>query len=299
MARAAVKAKQQAKAKTAHPTQARKRGRRRHSGGGNPNQNLFFVRLRRRQKWLFALLAVVFGVSFAAVGVGSGNGGLSQLYGGLFGGSSSSVSKAQNEIKKDPAKGYRDLATAYETKGDNLSAITALKSYLAVKKKDANGWTELGGLETTQAQTYVTQYQAASQASQLADPSTAFQPGGTLATAVGTNAAYQGAAQQASTTASTLYQQATGSLSSAMTDYQKAAKLQPHSATAYELLANAATNSGNAKVAIGALKTVLKIDPHTPQRPSIENQIKQLQAQLKPSSQPKVNYGNSKSTSGK
>jgi tetratricopeptide (TPR) repeat protein len=282
MARAAVKAKQQAKAKAQSTRPARKSGRRGHSGGGNPNQNLFFVRLRRRQKWLFALLAVVFGVSFAAVGVGSGNGGLSQLYSGLFGGGGSSISKAQNEIKKNPAKGYRDLATAYETKGDNVSAITALQSYLALKKKDANVWTELGGLETSQAQTYVTQYQQAAASSQLADPSAPFQPGGTLASAGGTNPFYQGAAQQAQTTASTLYQQATTSLSSAVTDYQKAARLQPHSATAQELVATAATNAGNGAAALAALKQVLKIDPHTPQRPSIEKQIKQLQKQLAP-----------------
>jgi hypothetical protein len=60
MARAAVKAKQQAKAKAAQPAKTRARGRRRHSGGGNPNQDLFFVRLRRHQKWVYAALAVVF-----------------------------------------------------------------------------------------------------------------------------------------------------------------------------------------------------------------------------------------------
>lgn len=281
MARAAVKAKQQAKAKAQPARAARKRGRRGHSGGGNPNQDLFFVRLRRRQKWIYAFLAVIFAATFAGVGVGSGNGGgLDQLYSGLFGGGGDSVSKAQNEIKKNPAKGYRDLATAYETKGDNAGAVTALQSYLALKKKDADVWSELGGLELTQAQTYLTQYQAASQASQLADPSAPFLPGGTLATAVGQNAAYQGAAQQASTQASTLYQQVTTSLSSAVTDYQKVTKIRPRSATAWEELATAATNAGNAQVAVGAWKTVLKLDPHTPQRKQIEGQIKQLSKSL-------------------
>lgn len=281
MARAAVKAKQQAKAKAQPARAARKRGRRGHSGGGNPNQDLFFVRLRRRQKWIYAFLAVIFAATFAGVGVGSGNGGgLDQLYSGLFGGGGDSVSKAQNEIKKNPAKGYRDLATAYETNGDNAGAVTALQSYLALKKKDADVWSELGGLELTQAQTYLTQYQAASQASQLADPSAPFLPSGTLATAVGQNAAYQGAAQQASTQASTLYQQVTTSLSSAVTDYQKVTKIRPRSATAWEELATAATNAGNAQVAVGAWKTVLKLDPHTPQRKQIEGQIKQLSKSL-------------------
>jgi tetratricopeptide (TPR) repeat protein len=295
VARAAVKAKQQAKAKAAQPSKAaRKRGHRRHSGGGNPNQDLFFIRLRRRQKWIYAFLAVIFAATFAGVGVGSGNGGgLDQLYSGLFGSGSSSVSKAQNELKKNPAKGYRDLATAYETNGDNAGAVSALQNYLALKKKDADVWAELGGLELTQAQTYLTQYQAAQQASQLADPSAAFLPSGTLAQAVGTNVAYQNAAQQASTQASTLYQQVTGSLSSAVTDYQKVTKIRPHSSTAFEELATAATNAGNAQVAVDAWKQVLKLDPHIPQRKQIESQIKQLSKSLPASqSKPKVSSSN-------
>ena len=294
MARAAVKAKQQAKAK-AHPSKAaRKRGRRGHSGGGSANQDLFFVRLRRRQKWIYAFLAVIFALTFAGVGVGSGNGGgLDQLYSGLFGGGGSSVSKAQDEIKKHPAKGYRDLATAYETKGDNAGAVTALHSYLALKKKDADVWAELGSLELTQAQTAGTQYQAAQQASQLADPSAAFLPGGTLAQAVGTNAAYQNAAQQASTQTSALYTQFTTSLSGAVKDYQQVTKIRPHSSTAFEELATVATNAGSAQVALDAWKQVLKLDPHTAQRNQIEQQIKQLQKSLPVSqSKPKVSSSN-------
>src|SRR5579859_136103 len=294
MARAAVKARQQAKAKAQPSKAARKRGRRGHAGGGNPNQDLFFVRLRRRQKWIYAFLAVIFAATFAGVGVGSGNnGGLDQLYSGLFGGNGSSVSKAQNEVKTSPTKGYLDLAQAYQEKGDVPGAITALQSYLALKKKDANIWAELGGLELSQSQTYATQYQDAAQASQLADPSAAFLPGGTLAQAVGTNLAYQGAAQQASTAASTLYQQATTSLSNATSDYQQSAKLQPNSPTAWQELAAAAQNAGNAKVAIGALKHVLEIDPQNPQRKAIEKQIKTLRKSLTPTPTPTVKSSNS------
>ena len=296
MARAAVKAKQQAKAKAQPTKAARKRGRRGHSGGGNPNQDLFFVRLRRRQKWIYAFLAVIFAATFAGVGVGSGNGGgLDQLYSGLFGGGGNSVSKAKDEIAKHPAKGYRDLATAYETNGDNASAITALQSYLALKKNDADVWGELGGLQLTQAQTSLTQYQAVQQSAQLADPSAAFLPGGTLAQAVGTNAAYQNAAQQASSQSSALYQQVTTSLSSAVTSYQQVTKIRPRSTTAWEELATAASNAGNSKVALGAWKTVLKLDPHSPQRASIERQIKALQKQIVPTTQPKAKSSNSKS----
>lgn len=294
MARAAVKAKQQARAKAQPTKSARARGRRRHSGGGNPNQQLFFMRLRRGQKWLYAVLALVFAVTFAGVGVGSGSNGLSDLYSGLFGSGNNPVSKANGEIKKDPKnpKGYRDLATAYETKGDTAQAITALQGYLGLKKKDGNVWAELGGLQMTQGQTYVTQYQAAQQAAQLADPSAAFQPGGSLAQAVGTNPAYQGAAQQASTQTSALYQKAITELTTAVSSYKKAAKYQPHDATAQLQLATAAENAGDAPTAITALKRAAKLDPQ--QRAAINAQIKQLQQgqpQVKSSSGKKAKSG--------
>jgi tetratricopeptide (TPR) repeat protein len=283
VARAAVKAKQQAKAKAQPAKPARARGRRRRgSGGGNPNQQLFFMRLRRRQRWVYLGLAIVFAATFAGVGVGSGSGGLSQLYSGLFGGGGNSVSKAQGEIKKNPAKGYRDLATAYESNGDNAKAITALQSYLQLKKKNATGWEELGGLQTTQAQTLVTQYQQAQQSAQLADPSQPFQASGTLGQAIGTNPFYSGASQQATTQETQLYGQARSALSAAETSYKNAAKIQPHSATALEGLASAATNAGDYKTAIKTWRTFLKQNPNTPQRSQIEKTIKQLKAALAP-----------------
>ncbi|HVS84357.1 MAG TPA: hypothetical protein VHD91_01840, partial [Gaiellaceae bacterium] len=110
MARAAVKAKQQAQRKAAPPTRARTRGRRKHAGGGNPNQDLFFMRMRRQVKWVYVLLAVLFALTFAVLGVGSGqNSGLDQIFSGLFGGGGSSISKAQHAVTKNPQspKAYR------------------------------------------------------------------------------------------------------------------------------------------------------------------------------------------------
>jgi tetratricopeptide (TPR) repeat protein len=287
MARAAVKAKQQAEAKT-QPAKKRTQGRKRHAGGGNPNQQLFFVKLRRSQKWLFALLALVFAVTFAGVGVGSGGGGLSQLYTGLFGGGGgNSISKAQEEVKKDPAKGYRQLATAYETNGQNDQAKQALTSYLAIKKKDANAWSELGSLELADGNQFATQYQSAQAAAQASDPSAPFQPTGTLASAVGTNAAFSQASQQASSAASNLYQQAIGAYGRAVTDYQTAAKLQPHNPAALEVLASTAISAGNVPVAVKSLKTYLKRFPNAADRSRVQAELKQLQK-----SQPTVSSGN-------
>src|SRR5947207_11282892 len=106
MARGAVKAKQ-AQKRGAQPAKAaprRARGRRRHAGGGNPNQQLFFVRMRRRAKPMYFILAFLFAATFAFLGVGSGSGGLSQLFNNLniFHSSGTSVSKALKEIQHNP-----------------------------------------------------------------------------------------------------------------------------------------------------------------------------------------------------
>jgi tetratricopeptide (TPR) repeat protein len=286
MARAAVKAKQQAK-KAAQPAKTRARGRRRHSGGGNPNQDLFFVRLRRHQKWVYALLAVVFGLSFVLVGVGSGgSGGLIDNFKGIFGGSGgSSISKAQDEIKNNPAKGYQDLALAYEEKGDLKNATEALKSYLVIRKTDAATWATLAGLEMSQGSKFATQYQNAQQAAQTADPSAPFLPGGVLGSAVGQNPTYQGASQDAATRTSLLYQKAVGAYGDAVTHYQRASKLSPKNTSYLQQLATAAQNAGNTQVTVNALKRYLKVDPNSPLKSQYEKAIKALQQQSTPSVQ--------------
>ena len=284
MARAAVKAKQQA-ARKAQPQKAvrRSRGRRRHAGGGNPNQDLFFMKLRRHAKWAYVVLALLFAITFAALGVGSGqSSGLDQIFSGLNifgGGGGTSISKAEKEIQKYPnqAKGFRDLATAYEQKGDTGNAVSALQQYLVIKAKDVNAWGELGGLQLQQGQEWATKYQAAAAAQQAAAPSQSFLPtSGTLGTALGTNPIEQALASEASGTTNDYYQRATLSYQNAVQSYQQAADLQPHNANAQFQVATAAQTAGEYDVAVTALKKYLKLNPSTPQRTQIENLIKQL-----------------------
>jgi tetratricopeptide (TPR) repeat protein len=283
MARAAVKAKQQAQAKqkAAQPAPRRGGGRRRHAAGGNPNQQLFFMRLRRKAKFAYVLLAVLFAVTFAFVGVGSGtNGGLDQLFSGLniFSHSGTSVSKAQKEISKHPndPKGYRDLATAYEGKGDTPNAISALQSYTAQKPKDVAAWNELGGLQLTQAQSYLSQYQAAAQNAQLAAPSQAFLPVGKLGTALGTNKIEQASAQQVDSAVQGLQSQTQLAFSNAVQSFTKVTTLTPKDPTAWFQLGQTAQQSGDLKSAISAYKHYLKLDPTSTNAAQIRALIKQL-----------------------
>jgi tetratricopeptide (TPR) repeat protein len=280
MARAAVKAKQAQRAKAAPPKQ-RQPGRRRHASGGNPNQDLFFIRIRRKQRWVFAALAVLFALTFAFLGVGSGSGsGLDQLFNNIniFGGSHGpSVSKAQKEIQKHPtsAKGYRDLATAFEAKGDTGQAITALQQYTGMKPKDAAAWSELAGLQSTQANGFLNDYTNAYTALQEAAPSQSFVPTGKLAPAFSNPIE---TAQQSSVQASVndLQQKVSLAENGAVGSWQHVTGLQPKNLNAWFQLAQAAQSAGNTTAAVSAYKRYLKLDPNSTSAPQIRALIKQL-----------------------
>ena len=280
MARAAVKAKQAQRAKAAPPKQ-RQHGRRRHAAGGNPNQDLFFIRIRRKQRWVFALLAGLFAITFAFLGVGSGSQGLDQLFNNIniFGGHHGpSVSSAQKEIQKHPqsSKGYRDLATAFEAKGDTGQAITALQQYTGMKPKDAAAWSELAGLQSTQAQSYLNDYQNAYTALQLAAPSQSFVPTtGKLAQAF-SNPIENAQRSTVQSAVSDLQQKVSLAYNGAVGSWQRVTGLQPKNLNAWFQLAQAAQTAGETTVAVSAYKRYLKLNPSSTSAPQIRAIIKQL-----------------------
>ncbi|HET8893723.1 MAG TPA: hypothetical protein VFM96_06470 [Gaiellaceae bacterium] len=284
MARAAVKAKQ-AQQRAAQPPKAARRGgggRRKHAGGGNPNQQLFFSRLRRRAKFAYVILAVLFAVTFAFLGIGSGSSGLDQLFQNIniFGSNGSSVSKALKNVQKhpnDPAA-FRKLATAYEAKSDTVNAISTLQQYTTLRPKDASVWAELGGLQLQNAQQFASDYQAVATNQQLSAPSAAFAPPATspLGKALGTNQVEQAAASVLNAQLQQLAQQANLGFQNAVASFQKAADLEPNNSNAQFQLAQAAQTAGSRTVAAQAYKKYLKLNPNSPSAAQIRALIKQL-----------------------
>jgi hypothetical protein len=277
MARAAVKAKQ-AQAAQAQAAAQPSRKHRKHASGGNPNQDLFFSRLRRRQKWVFLLLIIVFAVSFVFLGVGSGSGGgLDQLYNGIFGGNDP-VGAAKSEIKTNPAKGYKDLANAYVTKNDLVSAITAMQSYLQIKKTDSSAWTQLAGFEKSQGDTAASEYQQLLQNAQLQAPGTVFQPTGALGTQLGTNPIDQYYSQHDQQLTAPFYQEVIARYNAALTDAQNAAKYASRGSKPDAELAvySIAQLSGNRAAALTALQQYVKLAPHSSNLKQIEGLCKQF-----------------------
>jgi tetratricopeptide (TPR) repeat protein len=157
MARAAAKRKATPKPPAARPTRAVRKANR------PVEETLFFHRIRRGTKWVFALLAVAFAFSFVVAGVGSGSTGFGSVVdalGGLFGtsggGSGPSVSKALKRIEKNPkdAAAYFEAAQAYQTKNEDISAIDYYEQYSKLRPKDTRALVALAGLYGNQLTVY-------------------------------------------------------------------------------------------------------------------------------------------------
>jgi tetratricopeptide (TPR) repeat protein len=262
--------------------------RRRHkdSGGQRFEDTLFFNRLRKRAKWVFVFLAVVFAGGFVLFGVGSSNvSGLGDIFNGIRGGGSgNSVSKALKETQKHPKspKAWQDLATAYETKGDIPQAISAWTTYTTLRPKNVDGLTLLATDYAQQFSTQTDQARAAAYDAQTAQTSTFGPPASSplgkaftnvtdpIAQVISTaaNQRYNTALQERQTTATTL-----------VGVYRRIAVLQPNEPAAQLQLAQAAQDANDATTAIAAYKKFIKLAPFDPQVAYAKQQIKTLASQ--------------------
>jgi tetratricopeptide (TPR) repeat protein len=287
MARAAAKRRQ--------PARHHEADRRRHkdSGGQRFEDTLFFNRLRKQAKWVFVALAVVFGVSFALFGVGSSVGaGLSDIFQGIRGNGSGqpSVGKAEKATQQHPKspQAWRDLATAYETKGDLTGAISAWVTYTSLRPKDPEGWTQLATDYSQQFNNQTAEAQAAQVDEQTAQ-TTSFGPPPTsplgraftnIPDPIGQ--AIAGSARQRFEQALSARQETANKRVEA---YAQVAKLQPTEPAAQLQLADAAKDAGNTAVAVTAYAAFIKLAPDDNQVPYARQQIKSLQTQLQASPQ--------------
>ncbi len=252
---------------------------------------LFFNRLRNHTKWVFLLLAVFFAVGFVVFGVGSGSTGISSAMQSLFnstastgGGSVSSLKKKTVEQPKN-AQAWRNLATKYETDGDQDDAITALTQYTALKPKDQNGLTELAGLYLSRATALETSYEDDQSYSSAIAPSSLFQAktSSKLSTAITsiTNPITSAVSTLTSTQTNDDYSKLLGYLSDRLDVYKKIVALNPKDASSQYSLGQAAQSTGDSKTAIKAYKAFLVLAPQDALAKTAKAQIKSLGGSVK------------------
>jgi tetratricopeptide (TPR) repeat protein len=287
MARAGAKRRQPAR----HHEPARRR--RKDSGGQRFEDTLFFNRLRKQAKWVFVFLAIVFGVSFALFGVGSSVGaGLSDIFQGIRGNGSGqpSIKKASKQTLEHPKspQAWRDLATAYETKGDLAGAISSWVTYTGLRPKDSEGWTQLA---TDYSQQFVNQQRdaQAAQADAQTAQATTFGPAPTSPLGRAFANVPDPIAQALSASAAQRYNDAITAIQQTATKrmnaYAQVAKLQPTEPAAQLQLADAANDARDVAVAVAAYSRFIKLAPDDNQVPYAKQQIKSLQSQLASSPQ--------------
>jgi tetratricopeptide (TPR) repeat protein len=111
---------------------------------------MLFEKIRRTQKPVFLFLAIMFGLGFALLGVGSAGNVNALDFLHLGGGSSTpgSISSLNSAVSKNPndATSWIRLAQAYSAAGQNDQAINAYINYVRLRPKDTTSLTALSGL---------------------------------------------------------------------------------------------------------------------------------------------------------
>jgi Flp pilus assembly protein TadD len=264
----------------------------RRSGGGRrrstpvAEQTLFFNRLRAQAKWMFVLLALVFGVGFVVFGVGGGIPGTS--LGDILHNSSSSSGQSESDLRdkiaKNPkdAAAYKQLADVLQQNHKTREAITALQQYTKLRPKDTTALGTLGALYITQGNQFQRQANAAQAEFATANPGS-FLPSLTASTGqpVLTDPITQPTTQDASTKFNQASANAQAAYTGAVNAYKRVTKITPNDTNSQLQLGSAATTAGDLPTAIAAYKKVLKLAPTDPIAPKVRQQIKLLQDTLK------------------
>ncbi|MGH3075051.1 MAG: hypothetical protein ACRDQC_08995, partial [Gaiellales bacterium] len=225
---------------------------------------MLFERIRRGQKPVFLFLAVMFGLGFVALGVGSGAGGIN--LGDLLntGGGSGSVSDLSAKTREHPnnAPAWRELAAAYQADGQTDAAIGAYLRYIALRPKDQNGLSggaSLLELRARQSQTQLTRAEAL--AAQYTTPSSASAAQALKLAPALSHSVQDALAQPYNTKVQTLQSRISSDYLQATALRQKLVALDPRNAPYQFALAQDAAAGRQYTTAATALKAYLDLEP--------------------------------------
>jgi tetratricopeptide (TPR) repeat protein len=249
---------------------------------------MFFPRLRRRAKWVFAFLALAFGLGFVVFGVGTGISGTS--LGDIFqdilqqrsAASSESVEDAREKVRKNPrdAAAQLELATALQSDGRLAEAVTALERYTALRPRDTDALQQLAVLWGTQAARARQDAEAAAAEAQEANLSATFVQGESvfLQTLYQTKVS-EAVSELANARSSEAQARAFEASRNEADVYERLSVLLPDEAVIFLQLGQASFASGDTQGAIKAWKRFLKLAPDDSSAPLIRQQLELLKGQ--------------------
>jgi tetratricopeptide (TPR) repeat protein len=241
---------------------------------------MFFPRLRRHAKWMFVFLAAVFAVGFVGFGVGAGGTGIGDILRGGGGSGTPSIESAQKRIDENPkdAQAFRDLATAYQAKGDTDGAIQALEDLTLLRPRDLNSLRELAALYLGKAENAQERAQISQLRSEYLAPASVVLGSINLGgKPLDTDPLSQAVTSTVSEETNAAYAEAQSAGQSAVATYKKIAAAAPRDPTVQLELAQTAQSTGDYRTAVAAYKKFLELAPDDPSAPDVKRLLKQLE----------------------
>jgi tetratricopeptide (TPR) repeat protein len=245
---------------------------------------MLFERIRRGQKPVFVFLAIMFGLGFVALGVGSGTGGinLGDILNSSSGGSGS-ISDLAAKTRDHPnnAPAWLQLAGAYQADGQTDAAIGAYLRYVGLRPKDQNGLSGAASLLEQRAQRTQNQLtKAQAQAAQYTTPATATAAESLKLAPALSHSVQDALAKPYTARVQTLQSQISSDYLQATAIRQKLVNLDPQNAPYQFALAQDAAAGQQYPTAAKALKAYLDLEPNldAATRQQLEQTLKALQS---------------------
>ena len=243
---------------------------------------MFFPRMRRHAKWMFVLLALIFGLGFVLFGVGAGGVGVGELGRGDGGGSGGpSASDARERLEKNPkdAEALRDLATALQVEAEPVEAVQPLEQYVALRPNDTDALRELAVLYLARARERQQDAQIAQLRAQLVTGGGLFSQSLQLDEnqSLGEDPISKAVNEEATRLATAAFTDAQAAYTNAIETYEKLVKASPDDPTVQLELATTAEQSGDYARAVTAYKRYVALAPDDPNVALVREQIKRLE----------------------
>ncbi len=248
---------------------------------------MFFPKLRKRAKWVFLGLAILFALSVVFFGVGTGISGANPIDAilGVFeerrAGGGPSVEDAQARVAENPrdAEARLELANALQAAGRTEDAIAQLEIYTDMRRRDTNALQQLAALydaQATDAQNDAIDAQLEAQR-HLFPESFAPPDQSRLREAIGGGPIADTVSARASERSSAAYQTMQEAYAQEAEVYERLTALVPNDPLLQLQLGQASQFAGDTNAAIRAYKRFLALAPDDPNAPVVRDELRRLQ----------------------
>jgi Tetratricopeptide repeat len=274
-----------ARASTQRRRKPRSHAPRKSQPRSSPEDLMFFPKLRRRAKWVFAVIALVFGLGFLVAGVGTGLGSgigdyISDLFNRQPGVDGPSVENARERLAENPnnAEAQLELARALQADGQTDEAIAAYERYATTRPRDTEALRTLAslyGLKSAEAQQRLDTANAEAQEARLGQD---FAPTTPFSQAINQNRISESLASEAEARAQAAQQEVQQYARLQSGIYQRVTLLVDDDPLLWLQFAQAAETAQDYEGAITAYERFLDLSPDHPSAPQVEERIKLLES---------------------